>query len=144
MVVGGGIAAAIIIGWTLIWMPLGNGAASLRESVDDKRRLLASLLRAEAIAAPVSGAGAVDAGTQSLVVLVDRTHREHGLAGKLNRNQPDGADGIRVTFQDASFDALIAWLGALQNDYGVAVENASFNAGRQPGVVSATMVLRRS
>jgi general secretion pathway protein M len=143
MVVGGAVLAAIIIGWTLIWMPLGNGAATLRESVSDKQRLLANLRRAEALA-PSGAAPVAAAGTQSLVVLVDRTHREHGLGGKLSRNQPDGSDGIRVTFEQASFDALVAWLGTLQSDHGVRVENASFNAGREPGVVSATLVLRRS
>ena len=56
----------------------------------------------------------------------------------------DGADGIRVTFQAASFDSLVTWLVALQRRYGVAVESANFDGTRQAGLVSATLVLRRS
>jgi general secretion pathway protein M len=66
------------------------------------------------------------------------------LSGTLVRNQPDGQDGIRVTFEDAGFDALIAWLGNLQSSYAVSVESATLDGGRSPGIVNATLVLRRS
>ena len=97
------------------------------------------LQRAQAL----GGSAPVGAATQSLVLLVDQTHRSHGLIRTLSRNQPDGADGIRVTFQAASFDSLVTWLVALQRSYGVAVESANFDGTRQAGLVSATLVLRR-
>ena len=114
----------------------------MREAVVTKRQLLTDLRRTESIGDTSEQTTGVD--SQSLVVLVDRTHREHGLAGSLTRNQPDGADGIRVTFQGASFDSMLGWLASLQRDYRVHVESASLTGGREPGVVSATLVLRRS
>jgi type II secretory pathway component PulM len=142
LLVGAGVAFLIII-WTLVWTPLRSGAFELGESLVEKHRLLANLRRAEALSG-ASGAGAPGTATQSLVLLVDQTHRDHGLAGTLSRNQPDGGDGIRVTFQGASFDALVHWLVGLQQGHGVVVETASFDGTRQPGIVSATLVLRRS
>lgn len=142
MVLAGGIAGIVIIFWGGLWHPLATGALELTDAVDSKRSLLASLQRARAVAVQpgmqVSGAAG-----QSLVLLVDQTHRGFGLEGTLTRNQPDGTDGIRVTFQDASFDALIAWLGALQANYGTSVDAATIDGGRAPGVVNATVVLRR-
>ena len=139
----GAVLVVLIVAWAFIWTPLRSGAAELDDAVAEKHQLLATLLRAQALSGPAqSGAGA--AATQSLVVLVDQTHRAHGLTGTLTRNQPDGTDGIRVTFQAASFDSLVNWLVALQRSYGVAVESANFSGTRQTGLVGATFVLRRS
>jgi general secretion pathway protein M len=143
VLVGGVVGAALIVFWGFLWRPLATGTTDLRAGVLVKQRLWADMQRVDSSATPTtSQTRAPEA--QSLVVLVDRTHREQGLAGALTRNQPDGADGIRVTFQAASFDALVRWLSTLQLNYSVRVESASFTGARDPGVVSATLVLRRS
>jgi len=143
IVVAGGVLALLIVAWTFVWAPLRDGALELDGSVSEKHQLLANLRRVESLGGP-GAAGTSVAPTQSLVLLVDQTHRAHGLAGTLSRNQPDGGDGIRVTFQSASFDELVSWLGALQQSYGVLVESASFDGTNQQGIVSATLVLRRT
>jgi type II secretory pathway component PulM len=137
----GVILALGILYWGLLWRPLSVGAADARAAVAEHQMLLADLRRARGILRPALDNGAVP--SQSLVVLVDRTHREQGLAGALSRNQPDGPDGIQVTLQDAAFDALMGWLSSLQQ-HGIAVESASINGTRTPGLVSATLVLRRT
>lgn len=145
ILVGGAAVAAIIVLWGFVWNPMTTRTVELSDAVATKQRMLATLQRARAVAAPAGQAQLVDASArQSLVLLVDQTHRSYGLDGALVRNQPDGADGIRVTFQDASFDGLVAWLGTLQGSYAVAVETATIDGGRQAGIVNATFVLRRS
>ncbi len=142
MLLGGGIVGVVIILWGGLWHPLTAGALELNDAVDSKRSLLASLQRARAVTVQ-SGMQVSSAAGQSLVLLVDQTHRSFGLEGTLTRNQPDGTDGIRVTFQNASFDALIAWLGALQANYGTSVDTTTIDGARTPGIVNATVVLRR-
>lgn len=143
MLISGAIIGVVIIWWSLIWTPLSNRTTELTDAVASKQRMLATLQRARALAAPTGPQ--VDASTrQSLVLLVDQTHRSYGLEGSLLRTQPDGNDGIRVTFQDAAFDGLIAWLGTMQAGYGVAVESATIDGARNAGVINATVVLRRS
>lgn len=139
----GGVLAAIIVGWMFLWRPLAAGTSELGGTVAGKHRLLAGLRQVEASGAG-TGPAAAAAPTQSLVLLVDQTHRTHGLGGTLSANRPDGSDGIRVTFQSASFDQLVSWLGTLERSYGVRVEQASFDGTNQPGLVRATLVLRRS
>ncbi|MEE8093419.1 MAG: type II secretion system protein GspM [Gammaproteobacteria bacterium] len=137
----GAVAVVLIVAWVFIWTPLRSGAAELDDTVAEKHEMLATLQRAQALGGPAPSAAAA---TQSLVLIVDQTHRAHGLTGTLSRNQPDGTDGIRVTFQAASFDSLVTWLVALQRSYGVAVESANFDGTREAGLVGATLVLRRS
>ncbi|MEE8250051.1 MAG: type II secretion system protein M [Gammaproteobacteria bacterium] len=139
----GAVLVVLIVAWTFIWTPLRNGAAELDDSVAEKHEMLATLQRARVLGGSAPS-GVAAAATQSLVLLVDQTHRAHGLTGTLSRNQPDGTDGIRVTFQAASFDSLVSWLVALQRSYGVAVESANFDGTREAGLVGATLVLRRS
>jgi general secretion pathway protein M len=143
MLLGGSAAALVIVFWGLIWTPLNNRALELDSSVAVKQRMLATLQRARATSPP--GGPQVDASTrQSLVLLIDQTHKSYGLDGTLIRTQPDGSDGIRVTFQDAAFDALIAWLGTMHGSYAVSVESATIDGARASGIVNATLVLRRS
>lgn len=145
ILIGGGTIAAIIVAWGFVWNPMSTRTVELSDAVATKQQLLATLQRARAMAAPAGQGPRLDASArQSLVLLVDQTHRSYGLDGTLVRNQPDGADGIRVTFQNASFDGLVAWLGTLQGSYAVAVETATIDGGRQSGIVNATLVLRRS
>lgn len=143
VLVGGAAAALLIITWAFVWRPLTVGADELRATLSVQQELLVNLHRARGLAGASSESVSAD-DLQSLVVLVDRTHREHGLEGALSRNQPDGPDGTRVTLQNAGFDALMGWLATLESQYQVIVESASINGSREPGLVSATLVLRRS
>ena len=129
--------------WTLAWTPLANRVQELEILISEKNSLLANLARIEALD-PVLSNNTVNLTTQSLVVLVDETHRTHGLNGTLSRNQPDGENGIRVVFQATSFDRLINWLGTMEQSYGIKVESASFDGASESGVVTATFVLRRT
>ena len=129
--------------WAFAWEPLGNRVQELETIVSEKNNLLANLHRMEELD-PILSNDARNLTTQSLVVLVDETHRNHGLNGSLSRNQPDGDNGIRVVFQSTSFDRLIDWLGMMEQIYGVKVESASLDGTRQPGVVNAILVLRRT
>ncbi len=143
VLVVGGVAAAVIVFWGLVWTPLARGSAELHASVAHKSSLLVNVQRAAALN-PAAARGPARAAPDSMVVLVDKTSREHGLASAFTHTRPDGRDGINVTFQNASFDALVAWLLALKSEYGVNVESASFNGTQSIGLVSGQVLLRRS
>jgi general secretion pathway protein M len=143
LIVGAGAVLAVaIVGWGFVWKPLVDGSAELRDSVAEKRQLLGDLRRAEQLG-PGSAAPSRANASQTLVVLVDSTARSVGLP-PFSRTRPDGADGISVSFQETSFDGILNWLIMLDEDYGVAVDSASFNGGRQPGTVTGQLFLSRS
>lgn len=139
----GAAVAALIIFWGFVWRPLQTGRVELRASVTEKRQLLSDVYRASAISTDgsVRSAPGVE---QSLVLLIAQTSQSIGLTGAITSSRPDGADSINVTVQNAPFDVLTSWLVGLQQNYAVAVEVASLNSTRQPGLVSGQLSLRRN
>jgi len=145
--IGGGTALLMV--FLIFWLglrPLYDSANAVRQRVEDKTVLLADLRAAasEIAANPGSAATAIVNTGESLVVIVDRTTRETGLASALKRNQPVGSNGIRVRFEDASFDQLMTWLGILHSRFGIQIESAAFEALEQRGRVQASLTLEQT
>ena len=76
--------------------------------------------------------------------LVANTGQAHELV--FTRTAPEttgGVDAIRVSFDGAKFDDLVAWLTMLERDHGVSVDSFTVNGGRDPGLVTGQTFLRR-
>lgn len=84
---------------------------------------------------PPSAAG------ESLLVIVDRSARESGLAGALAGSEPAGPGGLSLRLQKAPFDTLIAWLARLAQQNGIRVDSATIDSAGAPGLVNAAVVL---
>lgn len=141
VVLAGGVIVVLIVAWSFAWTPLREANLELDIIVAEKHGMLADARRLQALGAPPVPP---TASGESLVLVVDQTHRAHGLGGTLSRNQPDGEDGIRVTFQRVPFAQLVSWLGALRQGHGIIVISANLDGTQQPGLVNASLVLRRS
>lgn len=143
-----GCAAALLIVALIILLgvrPLMNGTERNQRMLEDKLALLADLDQAAARLGPQTNRSGTPstAARQSLVVLVDQTTRNHGLSGNLKRNQPDGADSIRLRLENAPFDALVQWLAELQNRHGLSAVSANIDAAQARGRVNCNLVLSR-
>lgn len=138
------IIAILVIG---VLRPLAVNRSRLNEQVTDKQAVLADI---ERVAARLGQAGGRNtppgsrAGGESLVVLIDRTTRSRGLGSYLRRNEPDGASSIRLRFENAPFDDLIAWVAEMQVSHGVGVTSASVEPAAGVGRVSASLQLTRA
>lgn len=142
-------AAGLLIVFAVIYLagfrPLLTSAARNAEIVAEQQALLDELSQLAARRGPQRGAATAGAGgDQSLVLVVDRTTRNKGLASYLKRNQPDGADTIRLRFEDAPFDNLLSWLVEMQSSYGVGAISANIDSSRSPGRVNCNLVLSRA
>jgi general secretion pathway protein M len=140
IVIGGAVAALVIVLWGVVLRPLGGMTADLRESVEIKQRLLVDVARVEGLR-PGLATGNLQGRDQALFVVVDNTAPAHGLGNP--RTRANGPSGIDVILQDASFDSLVAWLVTLRGSYGVEVETAQFLTAREPGLVNGQVTLRR-
>src|ERR1700730_9997107 len=78
---------------------------------------------------------------ESLLVIIDRSAREWGLAGALASSEPAGPGSLSVRLAKAPFDTLVGWLGRLAQQNGVSVESATIEKTDTPGLVSAAIVL---
>jgi general secretion pathway protein M len=135
----GFLAAIVIIVWWSMTR-LGSEMQTLRTTVDTKQRLLIDVARVEATQAP-GVARNPETNNQPLYLVVDNSAPAYGL--QQPRTRTNGPNGVDVTVQNASFDAVAAWLVTLHNTYGVDVETASFSPARAPGLVNGNLLLRR-
>ena len=133
----GGIGSAVLILMVLVLMPLQSAVSTALKRNETKREDLAWM---RLNAPEIRNAGnqlAADTG-EAPVVLVDRIGREFGLASSLRGTQPNGT-GVRVQMEAAPFDALITWLAALDQRYGLAIESITVDRAARPGVVNASI-----
>lgn len=77
---------------------------------------------------------------QALMALVTSSSSQMGVA--LKRYEPEGDDKLRVWLEDQSFNKTMRWLDTLQKQHGMTVVNVSVDAGKEPGIVTAKIVLR--
>lgn len=145
LVVAGAIVVALMLGWAFVWHPLVAKRAELRDAVDAQQRDLAFVRVAAADVDRLRATGKQgrrDRQGRSLLALADATARAGGLEGALKRVEPVGATSVRVSFEVARFDALIAWIEGLTRDYGI--ETIDFSADRADGVglVNARVTLQ--
>ena len=142
----GTIVVAIAIFWGLIWMPLDKGHRDALDRVTTWEQSLAELRPLASQPQPVNGTQSRPSvsPTQSPVIIVDTTLRNRSL-GQPKRSQPT-PNGIRVEFENVSFDDLVLWLGDLSNQYGMEVQAGSLSVATQagPGRVNATLTLERA
>ena len=138
IVQAGAVLAAILLVVGVL-LPLDRSVAQLHERLAKKRNDLAWMQGvAPEIAAspqPPSAAG------ESLLVIVDRSARESGLAGSLAGSEPAGPGGLSLRLQKAPFDTLIAWLARLAQQNGIRVDSATIDGAGSPGLVNAALVL---
>ena len=136
----GGVAAVLVIAVWFGVMRLHAQTEILRDAVAAKQRMLVDLGRVGG--RPTAPAGGAQGNNQTLVVVIDGSAREHGIA--LTTRRPDGPDGVQVAFSNVPFDMLLEWLVALEKQSSVAVEAASFTTAKQKGIVNGQLTLRRS
>ncbi|MBJ89523.1 MAG: hypothetical protein CMO98_06630 [Woeseia sp.] len=141
-------AAAIILSalWFGLWVPLDNGHRTTSERVNIWERSITALRPLKnQIQSTGNNPAPRNNENQSLIVIVDTTIRQRGLTQSLQRSQPTPTgDGIRVEFQNATFDDLMLWIGDLHRQYGLQLESGSFSmaSGSTAGRVNSTVTLQ--
>lgn len=126
---------------------LGGGVVALNGKVEASRARVAAKqadLQWMTEMAPRVRAVPVARGNESLPLLIDRTARAAGLANSLSGSDPAGPGAVRVRFESAPFDNLVAWLARVQRERSVTLDTATIDRTGTEGLVNATLVLRGS
>lgn len=136
----GGIAAAIVLLIVAVLLPLDHSVSSAQQRLARKR---ADLVWMQGVAPELATAPAPpsDSG-ESLLVIIDRSARESGLATALTGSEPGAGGSLAVRLQKAPFDTLVAWLARLAQQNGIVVDSATIDSAGAPGLVNAAVVLR--
>jgi type II secretory pathway component PulM len=134
----GAIAAAALLLFGVI-VPLDRSVARERAKLTQKRADLAWM---QSVAPELASSTAPpSASGESLLVIIDRSARESGLASAMAGSEPGGPNSLSIRLEKAPFDVLIAWLMRLSQQNGVLVDSAVIEKAGAPGLVNAAIVL---
>jgi len=141
--VGGVVAVALL--YLVLFAPLANSLSARQNRVAVKQQDLAWMRSVSNTVrmAVASRPGQRGSNGESLVVLINRTAQQAGITGALVNQAPQGDSGIRVRLEGASFDALVTWIGLLEQQFGVQVDTASLDRSDKIGIVNASLMLTR-
>ena len=140
----GGAGTLLIMGlYFLAVEPYVSYKANLGEAVQEQRSLLRWMLAAsqelEHVREQRPG-NRVSSG-QSLLATVDKSARTAGITHSIKRLEPDGKNGVRVWLEEANFDVLVLWLGQLESQHAVRVQDLRLERQDSPGIVNGRIVL---
>ncbi|MEO2175027.1 MAG: type II secretion system protein M [bacterium] len=131
---------ALLLIYTLIWSPANTyydkGLQNHVRQLSTLQYLRASEQQARASLGKQSRAAVSG---QSLLSTVSSSAQQSGI--KPSRLQPEGNNGVSVTFSEVSFNDLIEWLESLQSQ-GFVVGRISIDRQEQSGKVNARITLR--
>jgi general secretion pathway protein M len=138
LVLIGAVALVAILLFGVI-VPLDHSVARERAKLAQKRADLAWM---QSVGPEIQGTAPPPSATgESLLVIIDRSARESGLANALAGSEPGAAGSLSVRLEKAPFDALIGWLARLSQQNGVLVDSATIEKAGAPGLVNAAIVL---
>jgi len=138
-----GSVAAVLILIGGVALPLQLNLMRERDQLKQNQTHLEWMQRvAPTLAAAGPGQPAASGGSQSLVVLIDTSARESGLARSLTGSSPAGNGAMRVQFENADFNLLLGWLHRLTTQHGLHIEDASITGKEGAGLVNASVQVR--
>lgn len=139
------IVTAIAFIYLLVWAPIADGRAQLEINVKAQRETLAWMRQAgqqvQEARRVVPSAMVND--PRSLLSIVDSSAEQGGVRDAIERMEPEGDDGVKLSMEDAGFDATIQWLGALKRSHNVDVVSASITPSEKAGQVDTRLSLQR-
>jgi len=137
LIIGGIAAVALLIFGILI--PLDRSVNHTQQRLARKQ---ADLTWMQGVAPELANtAPPPSANGESLLVIIDRSARESGLAGALSGSEPHGPKALSLRLEKANFETLITWLARLSQQNGVTVDSATIDKAGGPGLVNAAIVL---
>lgn len=79
---------------------------------------------------------------QSLLAVVDRSATDAGFGTAMKQVQTNSDGTVHLQFQATNFDNLMRWLGDLQRQYGISVQQLIAQRGSAPGSVDVSLTLQ--
>lgn len=138
--------ATLFMLWLFVVRPLAQAEIELRLGVETLRSQVAEATQSAQTILAARNAGMIATAPTpqsgpSLMALADSSARDAGLSSALKRLQPEGENQVKLEFEAADFDALVAWLERLDRQDGVVITEWSVDRALAPGVVNARLTL---
>ena len=140
----GSLVLAVVVIYLMIWEPMVSKRQQVRADISALSADLAWMQQVERQvkrrAAQQSDQPANGSAGGSVLTLIEVSARAAGVNQALERVQPEG-QGARIWFTETGFDALLNWLGELEQRHGLQVSQLVVDAGNAPGMVTARIMV---
>jgi len=140
------LGAVVFLSGVLLYFvlvnPAINAAADAKQTLASKQALIQWMKSNESQVAQLrkqNGASSKPSSSQSFLALVNRSSGQYSVP--LKRYEPEGQNKLRVWVEDVPFNGLISWLNELQAKNAINVVNISIDAQKDPGIISAKIIL---
>ncbi len=141
LLIGGSIGLLLVL-YLSLWLPMQRELSKLRMSVPQEKVQLAQMRVQAMEISQLRASGRMPQAGGNLLVNLEQSATANGIRGRIIRMEPAGSNGANLSVEGVNFNALISWLGSLQNQGGVRIEKATFEAQPAAGTVNARLVLR--
>jgi len=142
LVAAGGSFLAVILLYTLLWLPVQRDIDRLRIGVPKERDQLI-LMRVQASQVTrLRATGSTPESPGNLMTHLEQSAVARGLRQNITRMEPEDTNAARVSIDGVRFDNLIGWLADLQRQRGLRIQEATIESQPEPGVVNARLLMR--
>lgn len=136
---------SLLLGWlvfySVAWAPLSDGISVYESSNEKSLETLEWMRQATANMQTSRGAAPQAQANQSISALIDSTLPEYKLV--MQRYQPTGDRQAQLWLEDAALPQIIAWLAAMERDYGMRLVNVSIASSDKKGMVKTRVRLAK-
>lgn len=139
---GGGILAAVLLAYALVWAPLQKELSRLRVEVPKQRAELQWMQTQAGRLKILRSAAPAKLQRDGILSFVEQSAQAYNIRQFIKRVDPDGANSVRLAIDGVPFNGLVEWLANLQKQGGVRIENASLEPQPAAGTVNARLLLR--
>ena len=138
-VIACGAVLAVYIVYIAILSPVQNMAEEQMKTTAAQK---VALERVRKLAAQVKEMKRGKSGkkSRSAEKIVESSIGTHGL--RVSGFDASGKSGIRVRFDQVTFDKLLAWVNELEVNEGLSMKDISIASGKAQGVVSANLLIQ--
>lgn len=145
LVIGAGVFILLALIYSQVWSPLTQSTEQLKISIATQQQNLQWMQQAAEQARQLKAQNRYKPGNRrgSLLTLVDQTAKRNKLGQHLKKVEPS-AGAVRVSLEQASFDAMVDWLQTLQAQHDITVKTISVERNEAKGRVNARITLAGS
>ncbi|HVL00256.1 MAG TPA: type II secretion system protein M [Dongiaceae bacterium] len=138
-------AVALLVLATLIFLlliaPAQRSVSDAQMKISGQQKLVQWMKENESLARMAAGSGAtVTKSDQPLQTIVTSTAGPLGVTVKRYENESETK--LRVWLEKVPFDKTVRWLDQLESRYGVQIISVSIDAEKEPGIITAKLVLQ--
>ncbi|PHQ81605.1 MAG: hypothetical protein COB66_01735 [Coxiella sp. (in: Bacteria)] len=143
ILIGGGIIAAILLVYMLIWRPLSIHIADQQQNVTQNQALLTWMTTADTRLAQLKAMGYIKKtnASQAMLVTIEQSLVSSKLSPYVSNTQQQNTQQIQLTLKQVPFDKFIDWAEALWKSDNIVVKTAAIKKGAVTGTADVTLTL---